>query len=151
VPVFANGNILFNSDIAPCLEPTGADAAMSAEGQLYNAALFTPASLLSPSLDTDLHLPHAKLAFEYLAIIKEPKTRASLSVVKGHLFKLMRPALAREADLREKLRKIRSAEGCVDGYVEVVRGDEAEDGCKLVHVFFFNFDICSSLLFSSVI
>jgi tRNA-dihydrouridine synthase 1 len=120
VPVFANGNILFNSDIATCLEATGADAVMSAEGQLYNAALFAPASSLSASLDTGLHLPHADLALEYLAIVKELKTRTSLSAVKGHLFKLMRPALARETDLREKLGKIRSAEGCVDGYVEVV-------------------------------
>jgi tRNA-dihydrouridine synthase 1 len=34
VPVFANGNVLYHSDIAQLLAATGADAVMSAEGQL---------------------------------------------------------------------------------------------------------------------
>jgi tRNA-dihydrouridine synthase 1 len=121
VPVFANGNILFHSDIAACLAYTGADAIMSAEGQLYNAALFTPADPRSPSFDTGLHLPHADLALEYLSIVKGLKTRTSLSAVKGHLFKLMRPALMKELDLRDRLGKIRSVDGGVDEYVELVK------------------------------
>lgn len=124
VPVFANGNILYHSDIEKCFEFTGADAVMSAEGQLYNAALFAAAqssssSMSSLAFDTGLHLPHADLALEYLCIVKNLKTKTSLSSVKGHLFKLMRPGLAREKDLRERLGKIRTTDHSVDEYVEV--------------------------------
>jgi len=118
VPVFANGNILFHSDIKRCLEATGADAVVSAEGQLYNAALFAPARVF-PAFDTGLHPPHAELALEYLSITKELKTKPSMSAVKGHLFKLMRPGLVRETDLREKLGKIKS-DGAIDVYIELV-------------------------------
>jgi tRNA-dihydrouridine synthase 1 len=101
---------------------------MSAEGQLYNAALFAtslthhhhhhPAS--ASAFDTGLHPPHADLALEYLSIVKELKTKPTLNAVKGHLFKLMRPGLAQETDLREKLGKIRT-DGTIDIYVELVK------------------------------
>ncbi len=98
VPVFANGNILYQSDIEACLAATDADGVMSAEGQLYNAALFhgldRPASTsaedyLSDSSILFRHPRHADLASEYLDIVKRLKTATTVSGVKGHLFKII--------------------------------------------------------------
>ena len=116
VPVFANGNILYHSDIERCLAETGADGIMSAEGQLYNAALFShsqsPISSSSPlPSHKGLCPPHTQLALEYLQIVESLKTPTPLSAIKGHLFKLMRPGLVKHPDLRDKLGKTKGKEG----------------------------------------
>lgn len=132
VPVFANGNILYQSDIAACLAATGADGVMSAEGQLYNAALFyglESASLaeghMSDSSILRRHPRHADLALEYLDIVKRLKTASTVSGVKGHLFKIMRPALIREVDLRERLGRVKVMPRRV-----VDDGDDKEGGIQ---------------------
>lgn len=153
VPVFANGNVLFHSDIERCLKATGADALMSAEGNLYNPAIFARAdhahgppgvnplswglgtkarsvdsgASIEPTeinitsgvdlsvsagpsafaYDAGLHPPHADLALEYIAIVRSLKTPTAWSGIKGHIFKLLRPALGRETDLRDRLGKIK--------------------------------------------
>jgi tRNA-dihydrouridine synthase 1 len=77
---------------------------MSAEANLYNPALF--AGLPPDSTLKTGPRDHTDLAIEYLEIVKELKTDTAPSAVKGHLFKLMRPALGREVDLRERIGKV---------------------------------------------
>lgn len=110
---------------------------MSAEGHLYNAALFAALSPIlardSPSATQDLaalsdaadfpthaaqylaHPPHTDLALEYLSIVRSLKTPTPLSAIKGHLFKIMRPALGIEKDLRDRLGRARGP-GTLDEY-----------------------------------
>ena len=83
---------------------------MSAEGNLYNPALFRPSMLAPPGqedLTTELteHIPHVDLALEYLAIVKQLKTPTGFGAIKGHLFKILRPGLANAIDLRNRMGK----------------------------------------------
>ena len=147
VPVFANGNILYQSDIDACLKATGADGVMSAEGQLYNPALFAGIDhpLTSPEYDSDAqilvrHPRHADLALEYLDVVRDLKTTTSVSGIKGHLFKIMRPGLGREVDLREKLGKVKiNPRGVKEGlqaYVDVcLEMKERMDVCSISLLF----------------
>jgi len=108
--VFANGNLLFQEDIEECLKATGCDGVSSAEGVLYNPALYhTPASSTSPLSNESilaLHPRNTLLASQYLQYVLGQKTKTTLSAVKGHLFKLLRPALTREKDLRDRLGRV---------------------------------------------
>ncbi|KAK3815698.1 MAG: tRNA-dihydrouridine synthase [NAD(P)(+)]-like protein [Linnemannia gamsii] len=90
VPVIANGNILYHEDVANCIEKTGCVGVMSAEGSLYNPAIFTPG-----------HPESWRLAEEYLTICDELDTK--IAYVRGHLFKIFRPSLNVHVDLRSEL------------------------------------------------
>ncbi|KAF9935113.1 hypothetical protein FBU30_007492 [Linnemannia zychae] len=90
VPVFANGNILYHEDLERCMEKTGCVGVMSAEGNLYNPAIFAPG-----------HLESWKLAEEYLTICDSIDTK--LAYIRGHLFKIFRPSLVLHTDLRTEL------------------------------------------------
>lgn len=94
VPVFANGNILYGDDARRCMEYTGCDGVMSAEGNLNNPAIFA-----------DPESPHAyvaatTLARRYLDIVSSLDTPTAGSAMKAHLFHLLKPMLDEHEDLR---------------------------------------------------
>ncbi|TFK19665.1 Dus-domain-containing protein [Coprinopsis marcescibilis] len=109
VPVFANGNILFRDDVQRCLDATGCDGVMSAEGVLYNPALFVGLNDPSTSLPlTTTNPPIHTLAARYLELLTTQTTKTPVSAVKGHLFKILRPGLSVKGnwDLRDRLGKV---------------------------------------------
>lgn len=113
VVVFANGNILWHEDVQRCLDATGADAVMSAEGNLYNPAIF------QTDKDWEKRFPRMDLmAREYLDIVrsevlpglreKGPKIMLqdpSLTAIKAHIFKLWHALLPRHVNVRAMLAK----------------------------------------------
>ncbi|XP_033119304.1 tRNA-dihydrouridine(16/17) synthase [NAD(P)(+)]-like [Anneissia japonica] len=102
VPVFSNGNLQYHGDIKRCLDETGVDGVMSAEGNLYNPALFE---------DRD---PPAswEMSEEYLAIVE--KYPCSLSFIRGHLFKLWHKSLEVHSELRIQMARAKSIPALAD-------------------------------------
>eukprot|EP01134_Creolimax_fragrantissima_P003397 CFRG3397T1 len=90
IPVVSNGNLLYLEDAIRCMEYTGADGVMSAEGNLYNPAMFA-----------GIHPPVWQLVDEYLQICRE--VGGDAPTARQHLFKIYHQALPRHTDIREKL------------------------------------------------
>ncbi|KAI9019274.1 dihydrouridine synthase-domain-containing protein [Phycomyces nitens] len=116
VPVIANGNILYYEDIQKCLEHTGADGVMSAEGSLYNPAIFAK---------RDMPPCTWEMAQEYLEICRDLcPTRAG--IIKAHLFKMLQPSLPHHTDLRARLGKANKFEEFWDINMELKKRLEEE-------------------------
>ncbi|GAA6013057.1 hypothetical protein JCM11491_000955 [Sporobolomyces phaffii] len=135
IPVLANGGVPGSREVEPCLEETGANGLMSAEGNLYNPMLFNPSnsqqgrdylSKLSLEMrqaieacDEQLegvwdisqaaYAPAPYLASQYLAIVVTipNNTQTGTSAIKAHLYKMFRPVWAegRHTEMRETLGK----------------------------------------------
>lgn len=99
---FANGNILYPEDITRCLNEVSCDAVMSAEGNLFNPAVFldetAPLKEQHPRVD--------KILREYYEIVKNCPGNASKIAMKSHMFKILRPFLAVHTDIREMVAKV---------------------------------------------
>ncbi|GAA5986901.1 hypothetical protein JCM11641_006586 [Rhodosporidiobolus odoratus] len=123
VPILANGGVPGAAEVEPCLEETGAYGILSAEGNLYNPMIFSPANAaegrayleklpdtmkaaikacegeLDPAVawdrDQAAYAPATYIAAQYLAIVTTlPSTKTATSAIKAHLYKLFRPVWA---------------------------------------------------------
>lgn len=117
--MISNGNILYQEDIRRSIEYTGVDAVMSAEGNLYNPAVFSP---WDSTLDRKF--PRVdKLLREYFEIVKSTPGRASKTAVKSHFFKILHAFLPNHIDLRAQLGSIKGPD--MDAFEEIVKKVEA--------------------------
>lgn len=96
IPVFANGNILYKDDIDSCIKHCNVQGVMTAEGNLYNPAIFE-----------DTYYESWVLAEEYLEICKEILKKYSITTnlgcIRGHLFKIYRQSLSHLVEERQQL------------------------------------------------
>ncbi|CAK7909255.1 tRNA-dihydrouridine(16/17) synthase [NAD(P)(+)] [[Candida] anglica] len=98
---FANGNILYPSDLQRCTDAVKCDAVMSAEGNLYNPAVFW-----TKTDDIDMQFRRVdKMLREYFEIVKEVPGEASRHAMKSHFFKLLHAFLNVHTELRPVIGK----------------------------------------------
>ncbi|CAH8642913.1 unnamed protein product [Schistosoma bovis] len=98
IPVIANGNIQYLSDVHQCLDSTKADAVMSAEGHLHNPALFLG---IQPCI--------YDMCFEYLDFVEKYPT--TMQIIRGHIFKLCHHALDEHSEYRSLIGSSQSTKG----------------------------------------
>ena len=111
IPVFANGNILTFDDVTRCLVTTMADGIMSAEGLLYNPALFSGET---PCV--------GRMAREYLEMVDRYPVHTS--AIRGHLFKILHSLLqnATFVKFRERIGKASDVK-CLNEIVTDIQAD----------------------------
>lgn len=104
--MFSNGNILYQEDIPRCLKETNTDAVMSAEGNLYNPAVF---NLDKTSVDETF--PRVDILLrEYFNVVKTIPNNASKAAMKSHFFKILHSFLPHHIDIRNQIGPIRKGD-----------------------------------------
>jgi len=130
--LFANGNILYNTDVETCLEATGADGIMSAEANLHNPAIFMPVTASFedryPRIDhvcrdyynIVLSVVFGKGATDMVVTPAMTSQHASLIAFKSHMFRLLHAVFTKKEHhyIREILAK--SGGKNFDRYLTVV-------------------------------
>jgi tRNA-dihydrouridine synthase 1 len=114
VVMFANGNILYQEDVERCIRETGVDGVMSAEGNLYNPAIFN----VDKTEINDAYPRVDMLLRRYFDIAKDAPGNANLSAMKSHFFKILHAFLPKHIDIRNELGPIKK--GQLNLYEEVV-------------------------------
>jgi tRNA-dihydrouridine synthase 1 len=107
-PVIANGGVEFKSDVAKLLRQTGAAAVMSSEGLLETPNIFAVDSAqLSPAaqLQQQFQMARDYLAwcYYYPPVPGVMGPLGTVSIAKGHLFKMLHRYLQEHVDLRDQL------------------------------------------------
>lgn len=99
IPVVANGNIQSLAHAECCIQTTGADAVMMAEGNLYN-----------PALLQSIHPTAWSIADQYLSLVRSHDCPPSY--IRAHLFKLFHKTVAIDEnhDFREMMGRANSLE-----------------------------------------
>jgi tRNA-dihydrouridine synthase 1 len=98
-PIIANGNLLYPEDIQACLHYTQCDGVMSAEGNLYNPAIFYNA-LSNEEKSVRNIVAHPKIidvVRDYMSVLNTLENQYAIppdfGMIRGHLFKLYKPCL----------------------------------------------------------
>eukprot|EP00698_Gefionella_okellyi_P023621 TRINITY_DN8118_c0_g1_i1.p1 TRINITY_DN8118_c0_g1~~TRINITY_DN8118_c0_g1_i1.p1 ORF type:complete len:358 (+),score=44.15 TRINITY_DN8118_c0_g1_i1:128-1201(+) len=115
IPVISNGNVRTYEDAMECLRFTGCDGVMSAEGLLANPRLFgnVPADMLGS-------------ATEYLQICRTVEN--GLSSIRAHMFRILKPILPLNTDVREILATANSLQRIEEAVAMLVeRAQKAEE------------------------